>query len=138
MSVTGTVSSIALVSAAAIVAAISVSSPGDQGSEAVTLTGCLRTGGNPAVYILRGAAGTAIAQQPSGAAPAAADDFLLVQIPQSLNLAEQVNHRVAVTGIVSDPKNGPAPPSEANTAERALKRLSVQTAREVASNCSGG
>jgi hypothetical protein len=139
MTLTGTVSTVALVAAAGIVAAVSVSSPGDQGSEAVTLTGCLRTGGTPAVYILRGAGAAPDAPQPSGAAlPAAAEDYLLVQIPASIKLAEMVNHRAAITGLVSDAKSGPAPPSDANAAERALKRLSVQSARDVAPNCSGG
>ena len=128
----------ALAAAAAVAVVVAIVSPGDQSTEAVTLTGCLRTGGNAAVYILRGAAAPGDAAQPSGAAAAAAEDYLLVQVPSSIKLAEQVNRRVAITGVVSDAKGGPAPPAEANTAERALKRLTVQTAREIAPNCSGG
>ena len=45
-----------------------------------------------------------------------------------------VNHRIAVTGTVTDAKDGTAPPG-ANTAERALKRLNAQSVKEVASNC---
>jgi hypothetical protein len=129
----------ALAAAAGVAAVVAITSPGDQGSESVTLTGCVRTGGNAAVYILRGATATAGAAQPSGAdVPTSADDYLLVQVPSSVKLAELVNHRAAITGPVSDAKSGPAPPSEANAAERALKRLTVQSAREIAPNCSGG
>jgi hypothetical protein len=129
----------ALAAAAAIAVVVAVTSPGDQGTEAVTLTGCLRSGGNPAVYILRGAAAPAAVSQPSDRdAVPAAEDYLLVQIPSSVKLEAIVNRRVAITGVASDAKNGPAPPAEANAAERALKRLTVQEARETAPNCSEG
>ena len=133
-----TVSLLALILAASVAVVIALSSPGDQGSETVTLTGCLRTGSDPVVYILRGAAVPADALVPSGAAPPpAAEDYLLVQIPETVDPGTMVNHRVEIAGLVSDAKSGPAPPREANAAERALKRLTVQRARDVAPNCSG-
>ena len=105
MSLTGTLGAAAVVAAAGVIAAVAVSSPGDQGSEAVTLTGCMRRGGNPAVFILRGAAAPEGAPQPSGAeVPAAADDYLLVQVPDAIALAEMVNHRVAVKGVRRRPR----------------------------------
>jgi hypothetical protein len=139
MTVKRTASTLALVLAAGVAVVVALSSPGDQGSETVSLTGCLRTGGKPTVFILRGAEVPADAPVPSGAAPPrAAEDYLLVQIPDTASLGELVNHRVTITGLVSDAKSGPAPPAEANAAERALKRLTVQGTRDVAPSCSGG
>jgi hypothetical protein len=136
MSLTTTLSTAAVALAAAIAAFLAVSTPGDQSTDPATLTGCLRTGGNPSVYLLRGAAAP-VPEAPSATAPPA-EDYLLVSIPSGVELGKMVNHRVAITGSVSDAKDGPAPPSEANAAERALRRLAVQSARDVAPNCSGG
>jgi hypothetical protein len=96
-----------------------------------TLTGCLRTGSSPTVFLLRGASLNADAT-PSG--PRAAEDYLLVSVPASLG--ERVNHRIAVTGVVSDAGAPPPPPPAANAAEKALKKLSVKDVKEVAANCS--
>jgi hypothetical protein len=127
-----------------------------------TLTGCLRTGSAPTVFLLRGASLTddpassgprepfslSSQEQLAGIRPTVsasasgllhaevrtarvAEDYLLVSTPPSL--AEHVNHRIAVTGVVSD---AAAPPAGANAAERALKRLSVKSVKEVAVNCS--
>ena len=135
MSVTTTLSTAAVAVVASIAAFVAVSTPGDQSTDPVTLTGCLRTGGNPVVYLLRGAAAPDT-ETPSTSS--AAEDYLLVSIPGGVDLAGMVNHRVAITGVVSSAKDGPAPPSEANAAERALRRIAVQSARDVAPNCSGG
>ena len=134
MSLTGTLGTVAAGVAAAAIAVVSFMSPGDQGSEPVTLTGCVRGGGHPSVYLLRGAAAPAPAT-PSGETAPMPEDYLLVSIPDTVDLGPMLNHRVAVSGVVSTAKNGPAPPPESNAAERGLKRLAVQSTREVAANC---
>ena len=96
-------------------------SPPDQDR---TLTGCLRGGSSAGVFILRNAADAA-----------AADDYVLVAIPQNVAPGDFLNHRVAVTGLVSQPNAGPPPPAGANAAERALLRLSVKALKDVAPNC---
>lgn len=99
-----------------------------------TLTGCLRSGSASTVFILRGAA------QP-GSAPASPagdrlpEDYLLVAVPEQLNLGDHLNHRIAVTGLVSEPNAPPPPPAAANAAEKALKKLSVKDVKEIAANC---
>ena len=120
-----------LVFAVAIVALVSQEAPQEQ-----TLTGCLRTGSAANVFLLRGAAADQNAATPSG--PAMAEDYLLVAIPADAALSERVNHRIAVTGVVSDPGAPPSPPAGANAAEKALKKLSVKSVREVAANCAAG
>jgi hypothetical protein len=122
-----------LVFAVAIVALVSQEAPQEQ-----TLTGCLRTGGAANVFLLRGAAADQNAETPSGTAVARAEDYLLVAIPADAALNERVNHRIAVTGVVSDPGAPPPPPAGANAAEKALKKLSVKSVREVAANCAAG
>ena len=99
-----------------------------------TLTGCLRTGSAASVFILRGAAADDAAATPSG--NSRPEDFLLV--PGDVALGEHVNHRVAVTVIVSDAGAPPPPPPAANAAEKALKKLSVKGVKEVAANCAAG
>jgi hypothetical protein len=99
-----------------------------------TLTGCLRTGSASSVFILRGAAADETSATPSGASRP--EDFLLV--PGEVALAEHVNHRIAVTGVVSDAGAPPPPPPNANAAEKALKKLSVKSVKEVAANCAAG
>jgi hypothetical protein len=136
MSVTTAIGTFGVALAAGIAAMVTVSTPGDQRTDPVTLTGCLRAGGHPSVFLLRGAA------MPDAEAPSndrsTAEDYLLVSVPGGVDLGALVNHRTAITGIVSTAKDGPPPPNEANAAERALKRLAVQSARDVAASCSGG
>ena len=87
--------------------------------------------------MLRGAASPADAAESPGDAAAAArlpEDFLIASTPSGTDLSGLVNRRIAVTGTVSDAKDGTAPPG-ANTAEKALKRLNAQSVKEVASNC---
>ncbi|HUF47335.1 MAG TPA: hypothetical protein VMM93_05920 [Vicinamibacterales bacterium] len=95
---------------------------------AATLTGCLRTGSASTVFILRGASAGE-----SGGPPR---DHLLVDAAEGVDLSAHVNRRVAITGPAWGPGEGPSPPSAANTAERALRRQSVTSLREVASDCS--
>jgi hypothetical protein len=111
-----------LVSAVGLAAFLGQSAPQEQDR---TLTGCLRGGSSAGVFILRNAGESA-------------DDYVLVAIPQSVSPAEFLNHRVAITGLVSQPNAGPPPPAGANAAERALLRLSVKALKDVAPNCSGG
>ena len=126
---------------AAVVASVVFSSAGavTQERPTVTLTGCLRTGSSSTVYLLRGAASPAPAVESPGhtAETALPEDFLIASTPSGADMAGLVNHRIAVTGTVSDAKDGPAPPG-ANTAEKALKRLNAQSIKEVASNCAAG
>ena len=128
----------ALAAAAVVgsVAVVLVQSGGQPPAER-TLTGCVRTGSAPAVFVLRGASGAAA----ESAAPAAAgqqpEDYLLVSIPPSVSLEGNVNHRVAVTGVVSEPGVGPPPPAGANAAEKAIRRLAVKSVKELAQNCAG-
>jgi hypothetical protein len=98
-----------------------------------TLTGCLRTGSASSVFILRGAAADDAATPSGNSRP---EDYLLVA--GDVPLGEHVNHRVAVTGVVSDAGAPPPPPPAANAAEKALKKLSVKGVKEVAANCAAG
>lgn len=130
----GTAAAVAIGSVGALVA---LSSPGDQG-QGVTLTGCLRTGSSATIYVLRGASEPSEPAAP-GREPQAPttppDDYVLVSVPAQIDLSAHLNHRIGVTGVISDAKDPPPPPAGANAAERGLKKLSVQTVREVASNC---
>lgn len=113
----------------AVVSLVAVAGAGPRASQdPVTLTGCLRSGGAEGVFILRGAAAPVAAGQ-------MARDYLLVQVPDDVSLPPLVNHRVAVTGTVHTPDNAPAPPDGANSAERALRRIAVRGASDVASSC---
>jgi hypothetical protein len=98
-----------------------------------TLTGCLRTGSASSVFVLRSAAASDAVATPSG--DRLPEDFLLVAIPAEVTLGEHVNHRIAVTGEISEAGAPPPPPAAANAAEKALKKLSVKSVREVAANC---
>jgi hypothetical protein len=100
----------------------------------VTLTGCLRTGSATTVYILRGAADAPV-ESDRRASP---EDYLVATVPDNVRLADHVNHRIEVSAIVSSPSDPPPPPPGANAAERALKRLSVRSLKEVAPNCAEG
>jgi hypothetical protein len=104
----------------------------------VTLTGCLRTGSTSSIYLLRGAAApsTGVGEAPGATATALRFEDLLLVAPSNIDLAPHVNHRIAVTGVKSEAKDSPPPPQGANTAEKALNRLSVESLKEVASNCS--
>jgi hypothetical protein len=96
-----------------------------QEPQSVTVAGCLRAGSANGVFVLRGAQNQAAAQAPR--------DYLLVQTPDGI--AELVNRQVAVAGTVHPPDSGPPPPEGANSAERALRRLAVQSLTEAAPNC---
>src|SRR5262245_9886604 len=110
------------------VVALSAEVPRPAPPQDQTLTGCLRTGSSPTVFLLRGAS---LTDEVASSGPRVAEDYLLVSTPPSLS--EQLNHRIAVTGVVSD---AAAPPAGANAAEKALKKLSVKNVKEVAANCS--
>jgi len=126
-----TLSTVLALGAVGVVLAMSA---GDQAAEPRTLTGCLRTGSAPAVFVLRGAA------LPEAPAPDGSrllpEDFVLVAVPEGTDLNGVLNHRIAVTGVVIEAKDPPAAPGEANAAERALKKIRVQSVKDVAGNCS--
>jgi hypothetical protein len=103
------------------------------GQDPVTVTGCLRTGSAPSVFILRGATDPVPAQpDDAGQMPR---DYLLVAIPGGIDAAANLNTLVAITGVVSSGDAAPPPPEAANSAERALRRISVQALRQVAPKC---
>jgi hypothetical protein len=95
-------------------------------ASAATLTGCLRQGSGQAVFLLRGA---------TGGDDAGARDYLLVSVPSGVELAAALNHRVSIVGDVHAASDGPEPPPGANTVEKALRRLSVQSMSDIAASC---
>lgn len=114
----------------------------------MTVTGCVRQGSGPAVFILRAAAIPIATPAPTiarAAAPRFEDgdrpsvsavdtaDYLLVAVPARVDLSAHLNHKMEITGEKSD---SAAPPAGANAAERALPRLAVSDGHEVAPNCS--
>jgi len=130
---------IAAVAAAAVVGSVAVVlvQSGGQPPAERTLTGCVRIGSAPAVFVLRGASATSTesAAQPDGQGQQLPEDYLLVAIPPAVSLDTLVNHRVSVTGVVSDPGVGPPPPTGANAAEKAIRRIAVKSVKEIAQNC---
>jgi hypothetical protein len=101
----------------------------------VTLTGCVRTGSASTVFILRGAADP-VSMLEDAEVAALPEDYLIAGVPDSVSMADHVNHRVEVSAVVSDPSGPPPAPPGSNTAERAMKRISVRSLKMVASNCS--
>ena len=136
MTRTRTLTLAAVLALGAVGAVLAMSTAGDQAAEPRTLTGCLRNGSAPTVFVLRGATlPTAAAATPDGSAPQP-QDFVLVAVPEGTDLNGMINHRIAVTGIVIEPKDPPAAPGEANAVEKALKKIRVQSVKDVAGNCS--
>jgi hypothetical protein len=127
---------IAAVAAAAVVGSVAVVlvQSGQPPAER-TLTGCVRTGSAPAVFVLRGANSGSTESAPQSDSQQLPEDYLLVSIPPAVSLETHVNHRVSVTGVVSDPGVGPPPPAGANAAEKAIKRIAVKSVKEIAQNC---
>jgi hypothetical protein len=128
---------IAAVAAAAVVGSVAVVlvQSGGQPPAERTLTGCVRTGSAPAVFVLRGASAGATESAPQADGQQLPEDYLLVSIPPAVSLETHVNHRVAITGVVSDPGVGPPPPAGANAAEKAIRRIAVKSVKELAQNC---
>jgi hypothetical protein len=94
-------------------------------------TGCLRSGSASTVFLLRGATAAE-----GGAEGQGRRDYLLVSIAGGIDLNATLNHRVTITGTAASAAEGPAPPEGANTAERALQRLTVEQLADVAPDCS--
>jgi hypothetical protein len=92
-----------------------------------TLTGCLRQGSGEAVFLLRGAT--------EAGSQGAARDYLLVSVPADVELSASLNHRVSIVGELFSASEGPEPPPGANTVERALRRLAVQSMTDIAASC---
>ena len=128
---------IAAVAAAAVVGSVAVVlvQSGGQPPAERTLTGCVRIGSAATVFVLRGASGTSAEAAPPAGGQQLPEDYLLVSIPPAVSLETHVNHRVAVTGVVSDAGAGPPPPTAANAAEKAMKRIAVKSVKEIAQNC---
>ena len=55
-----------------------------------------------AVFVLRGASGTPGRTPDQAGGQQLPEDYLLVSIPPAVSLEAHVNHRVAVTGVVSE------------------------------------
>ena len=89
--------------------------------------GCLRNGSAPTVFILRGGR--------QAGAEGGGRDFLLVAIASGVNLNGALNHQVSIDGDASAAGEGPEPPGDANSAEKALRRLSVQALRDSGQRC---
>lgn len=98
--------------------------------ERAAYTGCLRAGSSGSVYLLRGATPA------EGGEGEMRRDYLLVSVAGGVDLNATLNHRVTITGTAAAAAEGPAPPEGANTAERALRRLTVEQLVDVAPNCS--
>ncbi len=113
-------------SAAAL--AIAVARGGVEDRSAATVTGCLRQGSAETVRLLRSAT--------TGDGPPR--DYLLVSVAAGVDLGPLMNHQVAVDGDVFGPGQGPEPPAEANTVEKALRRVTARGARLVADACPAG
>jgi hypothetical protein len=124
----------AVVSSAAVV--LVQSNAQDQQTEK-TVTGCMRTGSSATVFLLRSATvGTTESAGQAGSQQT--EDYLLVAVPDSINLAVHANHRVAITGVVSTAAAGPPPPAGANAAEKAMQRVAVKSLKMIAQNCAAG
>lgn len=95
---------------------------------AASVSGCLRTGSAPSVFLLRGGR---VAGEEGGAR-----DFLLVSVPSGVNLGGALNHQVSIDGDVFAAAEGPEPPAAANTVEKALRRLAVRSMSDSGTNCS--
>jgi hypothetical protein len=95
-------------------------------SAVATVTGCLRQGSGEAVFLLRGATSP---DEPGQR------DYLLVSVPSGVDLAAALNHRISIVGEIHAAVDGPEPPPGANTVERALRRLAVQSMSEIAASC---
>ena len=117
------------------VAVVLVQSGPQQPPAERTLTGCVRAGSGAGVFVLRGASGPAGDATAPSADQQTPEDYLLVAIPAAVSLEALVNHRVAVTGVASDPGTGPPAPAAANAAEKAIRRLAVKSVKDVAQNC---
>ena len=103
------------------------SSRAEDRAGAATLTGCLRQGSAKSVFLLRGAT--------EAGGQGGARDYLLVSVPADLELSAALNHQVAIVGEVHQASDGPEPPPGANTVEKALRRLAVQTMTEIEASC---
>ena len=127
----------AAIAAAAVVGSVAVVlvQSGGQPPAERTLSGCVRIGSAPAVFVLRGASATSAESPDQAPGQQLPEDYLLVSIPPAVSLDAHVNHRVAITGVASDPGVGPAPPTAANAAEKAMRRLAVKSVKELAQNC---
>ncbi|MEZ5317591.1 MAG: hypothetical protein R2752_09345 [Vicinamibacterales bacterium] len=133
----GTFFTLAVVLALAQVSSAPTAQAAAAGQEPATLTGCLRSGNTATVFILRGATAPAAAPEAPDAGAQMPRDYLLVSVPENVELGPHLNHTIAVTGVAHGPGQGPAPPEGANTAEKALRRIAVQSIAEVAPNCNG-
>ena len=89
--------------------------------------GCLRTGSASSVFILRSAR--------EAGAEAGARDYLLVAIASGTDLNAAMNHQVSIDGDASGAGEGPEPPAAANSAEKALRRLSVRGVKDSGQRC---
>jgi hypothetical protein len=94
---------------------------------AAAFDGCLRNGSAPSVFILRGARQTG--------AEGGARDYLLVGIASGVDPGGALNHTVTIEGDAAAAGEGPEPPGAANSAEKALRRLTVRALRDSGQRC---
>jgi hypothetical protein len=115
--------------------------------KAVTYAGCLEAGAAPGTYMLSnatevkaGAPTSPNAPAANPAAPAATTagtSFKIAGTVSGFDLASNVNHKVQVTGMVSD-KDTPTAAASASPAmgqASAVKTITIATARSLADRC---
>jgi hypothetical protein len=121
----------------------------------VTYTGCLESGSAPGTYMLSNAAevkqpATGGQSAAGGAASSAkstagAPSFKLTGTPAGFDLAANLNHKIEVTGMISEASSTPEPrtqpqPNEPRTepqaqSQSAAKTFSLKTAKSLADRC---
>jgi hypothetical protein len=118
--------------------------------KSVTYTGCLEAGAAPGTYMLSNATevkpGAASPSNPAAGAGGAASatagtSFKIAGTASGFDLASNLNHKVQVTGAVSD-KEMPSASASASAAgaqgaasASAMKTITIATARSLADRC---
>lgn len=101
---------------------------GTKGGKAVTLTGCLQTGES---------AGTFRLTSVTGGPASTKKEWELMGAPASLNMADHVGHKVAVTGTVMGTGQAKkALGAQSAREESARRHLQVQSFKHLAATCS--
>ena len=111
--------------------------------QTMTWTGCLETGTTPGTYVLSNASASGAAPSKSttregAGAAAAGDKFVLSGAPASFNISTHVNHKVEITGTVSDMASAGGAQSKAGQAASAdtpTRTINVKSAKMVADRC---
>jgi hypothetical protein len=137
------------------------SSPAQKSSstteKSVTYTGCLESGAAPGTYMLSNATevkqttttsqsaagGAASSAKSTTTSTATAPSFKLTGTPAGFDLAANLNHKIEVTGMISETSSTPEPrtqpqPNEPRTepqVQSQTKSFSLKTAKSLADRC---